>query len=388
MDNLIYKERRISKTEEMFHAVFSSKAVLAIVILSCIVCLADIVFAVCCVFMSKELTLENWDKYIFFLYDMPIDSYETMKNIGFAFTGMAYFFAVLAGAYFWIALGTIFIYVRAKNPDPHKSVRTGFTLIQAFGIFKLVTGGIWILVFVFTGFAMLQDTETFIAGIILLAAIAVNLIYTISIIVFCASVKRTADGIMPSSSGAGTLQFGSFITGLVQGIIAVLLIISAFAPTGTEYIPPENMELIEKMRLDLALITAVWLAAAVIHFLVFAVTKHYAKKLPLAANADRVYQNNMANLYPDTYNPNQSYQPYNPNLNYQSPPQTYQPYNPNLNYQSPPQAYQPYQSGQNYAAFQPPENNNVRVPYDAANDANDHSLMDNTPYPPYEKRDN
>ena len=91
-----------------------------------------------------------------------------------------------------------------------------------------------------------------------------------------------------------------------------------------------------------------------IHFLVFAVARHYARKLPLAANADRVYQNNMANLYPQQmYNPNQNYQPYNFN--------------------------------QDYVPFQPPENNNVRVPYNATNDSDDHSLIDNTQYPPYEK---
>ncbi len=379
MDNFIYKERRLSRTEEMFHAVFSSKAVLTAVILSCIVCLADIVFAVCCGFMIREFTPENWDEYIFFIPDMQIDPYEILQNMGVAFTGMAYFFAALAGAYVWIAIGTLLVYIRTKSPDPQKSVRTGFTLLQALGIFKLVTGGMWILLLVFTGFVMLQDMETFIAGIILLAVIAVNLIYTISMIVFCASVKRTADGIMPSSAGAGTLQFGAFITGLVQGIIAVLLLISMFAPI-EQGLPPENVKLLEKIQLDFIVITAVWLTAAVIHFLVFAVVRNYAKKLPLAVNADMVYQNNMANLYPDTYSPHQNYQPYSPNRSYQSP-QAYRRYDPNQSYQSP-------QPNQNYAAFQPPESNNIRVPYDATNDADDHGLMDNTQYPPYDPEKN
>ena len=354
MDNMIYKERRLSKTEEMFHAVFSSKAVLAAVILSGIVCISNIAFAVICRWLTKDLTFEDLGKYIMLIPDTE-NPYETFQNIYAAITGLVYVFIVWAVVYFWIALGMFFIYIRTKNPDSQKSVHTGFTIIQAFGITKLIAGGLQTLLVLFAGLALLQSIETFIAGIVTLIITAVDFMYTISIIVFCSSVKKTADGMVSSSAGAGMLQFSSFITGIVQGIIAVFLMITMLAPLRTEEsISAESIALIEDMKLYGIVLTAAWMAAIVIHFLVFAVARHYARKLPLAANADRVYQNNMANLYPQQmYNPNQNYQPYNFN--------------------------------QDYVPFQPPENNNVRVPYNATNDSDDHSLIDNTQYPPYEK---
>ena len=45
MDNYIYKERRLSKTEEMFQEVFTSKAVLAFIIMSFTVLAGSIAFS-------------------------------------------------------------------------------------------------------------------------------------------------------------------------------------------------------------------------------------------------------------------------------------------------------------------------------------------------------
>ena len=366
MDNLIYKERRLSKTEEMFHIVFSSKAVLAILILSCIVCVSNIIFTFMFGFVANDLILDKLDKYIALMPEVD-DPVETLENTYIAITNMVFVFIAFAVVYFWIALGTLFIYIRAKNFDQQKSVRTGFTIIQAFGITKIIFEGIQSFLFMFVGFVLLQQAETFVAGIITLLIIAVNLMYTISIVVFCSSVKKTADGMIPSSSGASTLQFSSFLTGIVQGIASVLVMILLFIPVGSDgTIPAETVSLIENIEGYCMIFTAVWIMSVVIHFLVFAVVKNYARKLPLAANADRVYQNNMANLYPQ-----QVYQsPYQSNGNYQA-------YQPN-------QDYQAYQPNQNYVPFQPPEDHNGYLPYDPKNDVDNHSRIDDTPYPPYD----
>ena len=76
MDNYIYKERRLSKTEEMFQAVFTSKAVLAFIIMSFTVLAGSIAFSALSFSASQYLTLENFD----IIYEMFPDFGEDVSS--------------------------------------------------------------------------------------------------------------------------------------------------------------------------------------------------------------------------------------------------------------------------------------------------------------------
>ena len=378
MNNYIYKERRSSKIEEMFSAVFTSKAVLALIVVSFIVFLGSVFFSVMYFGFYKQLTLENAGLVMELFPEFEGDITEFYSAIFYMTNVMGGMFLILAVVYLWIAVGTLMIYRRSKVLDSQYSPRAGFTVLQAFGITKIVFEGLATFTGVFLGLGMLQDSETFLAGIITCVFIGINFMYTVSIIAFCASAKKTIDGVMPSSSGAGPLQFSAFITGLFTGIISVLCIIGAVlmaTQSDTSDIQNEFAGLSHffwRFTLSMGILFLV----SVINFLVFAVVRQYAKKLPLADNAERVYRQNVSNLYPE--------QQYSPNQTYQSP-NNYNGYT----------AYQPQNSYNGYTSYQPQENNNGYVPYQQNNsgystynptgdvDAASHSQPDNTPYPPY-----
>ena len=124
---------------------------------------------------------------------------------------------------------------------------------------------------------------------------------------------------------------------------------------------------LDRVLLRFVCLMGILFLSSVTHFLIFAIVRHYAKKLPLAENAERVYKQNMSNIYPEQqYSPNQFYQsPQQNNIN-----QPYQQENYN--------GYVPYQSQQNY--------NNGYSTYNPTGDvdAASHSQPDNTPYPPYD----
>ena len=362
MDNYIYKERRLSKTEEMFQAVFTSKAVLAFIIMSFTVLAGSIAFSALSFSASQYLTLENFD----IIYEMFPDFGEDVSS---AYNGLyystrffGYSFLVVGGVYLWIAIGTLIVYKRSKVLNSQYSPRAGFTVLQAFGITKIVLEGFSTMLSAFFGLGLLLKAETFLAGIIVCAFIAVNFMYTVSIIVFCSSVKKTIDGVMPSSSGAGVLQFSSFITGVFTGIISAILMlymIVLFVEAAKLEAPAQAKNVISVLTLSLTGEAVILLLMSVTHFLIFAIVRHYAKKLPIAMNAEQVYRQNMSNLYPEQQYPQN--QPYQPTENYNG--------------------YTSYQQTQN--------NYNGYVPYDLQNSqsapADDlHLQADYTQYPPYD----
>ena len=338
MDNYIYKERRLSKTEEMFQAVFTSKAVLAFIIMSFTVLAGSIAFSALSFSASQYLTLENFD----IIYEMFPDFGEDVSS---AYNGLyystrffGYSFLVVGGVYLWIAIGTLIVYKRSKVLNSQYSPRAGFIVLQAFGITKIVLEGFSTMLSAFFGLGLLLKAETFLAGIIVCAFIAVNFMYTVSIIVFCSSVKKTIDGVMPSSSGAGVLQFSSFITGVFTGIISAILMlymIVLFVEAAKLEAPAQAKNVISVLTLSLTGEAVILLLMSVTHFLIFAIVRHYAKKLPIAMNAEQVYRQNMSNLYPEQqYLQNQPYQQMQNNgyVPYQQTPQNsyngYMPYSP------------------------------------------------------------
>lgn len=360
MDSYIYKGHRLTKTEEMLHAVFTSKAVLATVILSFTVFAGSVAAAINYFFLSQQLTLENAEEIGYLFPEFGIDGAEFYEAIYTAINFFGFAFLVCGAVYLWVAIGTVLIYSRAKNLSSEHSLSTGFTVLQSFGIAKLVAEGWAVLIWGLVGLGLLSSAETFIAGLIICFFIAVSFMYTLSIITFCSSVRRTVSGVIPAVSGTGTLQFSAFVSGLFTGIISILgfaVMIMAFINAEKENIPIESIMDFKRFIIRFIGITVIFLLMSVIHFLVFAIVRHYAKKIPLAANAERVYRQNMSNIYPEQYNPGQIYQsPENQN-------QTYR----NDIYQTPAERYQ---------AFMPP--------YDPNNDADDHSRFDNTQYPPYD----
>lgn len=370
MDSYIYKEQRLSKTEEMFRTVFTSKAVLSLVTVSFIVCAGSIAFALNYFILSSKMTLENAEMIMSVFPEFEGDITDIYAGIFYMTQFLGISLLVFGGVYLWIAIGVLVIYRRSKAMNSQYSPRAGFTMLQALGITKIVFEGLATFIGVLAGLGMLSDRETFVSGIITCVFVAVNFMYSVSITAFCTSVKKTIDGISaPSSTGAGTLQFSAFITGIFTGIVSVLFIILTLVSAFKADMNDVSIQLVglDRVLLRFVCLMGILFLSSVTHFLIFAIVRHYAKKLPLAENAERVYKQNMSNIYPEQqYSPNQFYQsPQQNNIN-----QPYQQENYN--------GYVPYQSQQNY--------NNGYSTYNPTGDvdAASHSQPDNTPYPPYD----
>ena len=138
MDSYIYKERRFSKIEEMFCTVFTSKAVLALIVVSLIVFLGSAGFSVSYFWASEQLSLENASMIAELFPEFEADIAEIYEGLFYMMKFLGCTFLVLGGAYLWIAIGAFIIYKRSKMPDSQHSPRAGFTVLQAFGIMKMV----------------------------------------------------------------------------------------------------------------------------------------------------------------------------------------------------------------------------------------------------------
>ena len=335
MDSYIYKEHRLSKIEEMFRTVFTSKAIIALVIMSFIVCTGSMFFAVSYLSVAGFLTLENLEMLRDMFPEFEGDISDIYESILYSTQFMGYCFILFGAVYLWLGIGAVMVYRRSNVLDSKRSPRSGFTVIQALGITKLVFEGFSTFICAFIGLGLLTQADTFIAGIFLCIFVAVNFMYTVSTIVFCKSVKRTIDGVLPSSSGSGPLQFSAMVTGIFMSIVSLLIILMLAAVIfDTDGIPQETKFLNNFVFRLMGSMVMIFLVA-VVHFLIFAIVRHYAKKLPMAMNAEQVYRQNMSNLYPEQqYLQNQPYQQMQNNgyVPYQQTPQNsyngYMPYSP------------------------------------------------------------
>ncbi len=320
-----YQTRAVSKTDEMLKAVFRSPAVLLIIIFLAIMCAVDIYFAV----TAYGFTDRFFDSDNFYYYIDALDGYNSdysteemyiaMKTV---MSFMSFIFMGVAVGHVWAMAGTLTVYLRAKNED--SSIRAGFTVLQVFAITKLVLSILPLLFMMLASWFAL--TENILSFVIMLLPTIFITVRIISLIVAVSGVKRTIDGISYTPSGTGALRFSAFGIGIIT-ILSGLLSLGAVLRNMniTEDLPKAVIDELMSFMIFLIVCIGYMLIYAIIHFLIFIVAGHYSRKLRLAVNAEYAYQQNMANLYPDTYNGFQQENPFSP---YKQPYQNHPPYQP------------------------------------------------------------